>query len=124
MKTPPAPGGPVIVHRTTDTGHVASFALTAANFDPDVIRLMPDMVRRPLRGYRLVLPRIPRSPRALGFEVARASDGQCLTRNIAMVVTTEPMVIELTTTIVSPMPADEAYIIADLEQLQGRRMRR
>ena len=49
MKTPSSsPESPQIQHAITNTGHVQAFALTAENFEPEIVRLIRRMDHEPM----------------------------------------------------------------------------
>jgi len=110
MKRPPRPGEPALTHSTEQTGDAQSFAICAENYDPAALRAMRNMVREPLAGYQLAV--LDRGLDTIEFAVLRA-DGTALTNNRA---TQAGRNISLHTSILQPMPPEEAGMVADIEQ--------
>lgn len=108
MKRPPEPGEPAIIHKTVNTGDVQRLAICPENFNPKILDQMTGMHEKPLAGYRL------EAISDQWFYVVRDADDVRLTQNF---VRRRGNDLFLDTTIVTDdMEAQEALMIADLEQ--------
>lgn len=113
MKRPPNTGEPALRHSTEQTGDVQTFAIAPENYNPAALDAMRDMTKHPVMGYLLeVLSEYEASVR---FIVRRSADQEALTDNRAAWrgIANE---LALHTTILAPMPQNEAALMADLEQ--------
>lgn len=111
MKRAPKPGETALAHTTVETGDCQTFAVCLENYNPDALRLVGEMVKGSLMGYRLGL-----GPKRESFMVIRddgTPDGIVLSIN--SIHRTENR-IDLLTSILLPMDPDEAMMLADLEQ--------
>ncbi len=103
-------------HSTEQTGDVQTFAVCRENYDPAVIAATVRMEHEPIIGYRLkVLGRESCDLHgccAVRFLVCR-EDGTPLTDNQC---SRQGHLLSLHTSVLYPMPPDEAIMMADLEQ--------
>lgn len=104
------------MHSTEQTGDVQTFAVCQANYDSGLIKRMREMLSKPLMGYRI--GNVSRDEDRICFSVLREVSFLPpreveLTRNS---VFRQGQSIMLHTSIVYPMPPNEAQMMADLEQ--------
>jgi len=47
--------GPQIIHKTMETGDVRSIDISDENFLPDALAIIPELIKRPVGGWSLVI---------------------------------------------------------------------